>query len=388
MFINFKSKIVLKADLGSTQVSIKHQKGLAFIKEQDRLELNLDLCFNDNENISLLEFSGFKAEPSWRISIERLEINGYDVRDFQSLLSFQMKDNAYVENKMITKTQSIDFNGVLFINTKQNRDRLLYFPTTYSNERKDIVYKNSLLNCQSDYGCTNKIECRHDPSWKIFDLNKFVTRDSYDYLILGCSITAGTGILKKESWPALIGDKNKTVLTLGVPGGGCDTIFSNLKYILKKKIKFKKIIILLPNMGRRLYKIKKNNLFFQIPVTAGSDQTIVGPGQFNIFYDRSELDILLNNIHRKTVMHYNKKRDTQIIKRLIAFLESIAINYYISSWNNEVYQILKQNTKQSSLLEIFNEANDNAKGKDGSHPAEHIHKKWLETNEKKIGLAK
>jgi hypothetical protein len=337
MLIKFKSKIVLKADLGSTHVSIKHQKGLAFIKEQDRLEIDLDLCFNDNENISLLEFSGFKAEPSWRISIERLEINGYDVHDFQSLLSFQMKDNAYVENKIITKTQSIDFNGVLFMDTKKNRDRLLYFPNSYSVKRNDIVYKNSLLNCQSDYGCTTKIVCRHDPSWKIFEFDKFVTRDSYDYLFLGCSITAGTGILKKESWPALIADKDKTVLTLGVPGGGCDTIFSNLKYILKKKIKFNKIIILLPNMGRRLFKIKKNNLFFQIPITAEEDQTI---------------------------------------------------HYYISSWNNEVYQILKQNTKQSSLLEIFNEANDKAKGKDGSHPAEHIHKKWLKTIEKKIGLAK
>ena len=134
-------------------------------------------------------------------------------------------------------------------------DRVRWFPYSYSTKKSDLIYMNQILNCQDEYGCGTKSTCEHDPKWKMFDFEQYFTKDSYDFLTMGCSVSYGTEIKKSETWRHNL---NNTI-DLSIPGIGIDGIWHNLKYLLSQnKIKFKKIIILLPDLRRRTFKIHKD----------------------------------------------------------------------------------------------------------------------------------
>jgi len=382
--IPFKIIISLKADLHDSKVKIYHGDSIGSLEGTQEIDLELNLCFNsDDKEIKLLEVSGFGADPQPSIKIEKLLINGYQVKYFEDLLSFDMKDNQYVKNQRISGTELIDFNGVLYLDTEMNNDRMRWFPMTYSKERSEIIYKNSILNCQSPYGCFGGLDCTHDPLWQTFELD----HGDHDIVALGCSFTAGTGIMKEKSWPSLLAGVGKgSVLNLGVPGAGCDSVLVNLKNILDKKIDFKKIIILLPDMGRRLLRFKKNGLYFNfvlVPSMKFDDEP-----HFNIFFDKDEHQEIIKKAHRKMILTNPTRRDTRIIHRIVSCLQAAGVDFFISSWSDEVYETLKSCTNKKNLLPKFNEDNDRSLGIDGSHPAEHIHEKWVRSIEKQIRLGR
>ena len=382
--IPFKIIISLKADLHDSKVKIYHGDLIESLEGTQEIDLEIDLCFNsDDKEIKLLEVSGFSADPLPNIKIEKILINGYDVKQFRDLLSFDMKDNQYVKNQSISGTELIDFNGVLYIDTEMHSDRMRWFPMTCSKERSDIIYNNSILNCQSSYGCFGGFDCTHDPLWQTFELD----HGDHDIVALGCSFTAGTGIMKEKSWPSLLaGGGKRSVLNLGVPGAGCDSVLVNLKNILEKKINFNKIIILLPDMGRRLLRFKKNGLYFNftlVPNMKFDDQP-----HFNIFFDKDEHQEIIKKAHRKMILANTTRRDTRIVHRIVSCLEAAGVDFFISSWSDGVYEVLKSCTNNKNLLPKFNEENDRSIGIDGVHPAEHIHEKWARSIGKQIGLGK
>jgi len=109
---------------------------------------------------------------------------------------------------------------------------------------------------------------------------------------------------------------------------------------------------------------------------------------FNIFFDKNELEEIIKSKHRKLTLDFNPKRNVMIIKRLIRLLESTKTDYYISSWSDEVYDIVRDITPSHRLLPMFNEDQDELKGKDREHPAESIHEKWVKSIENQIGIGK
>ena len=372
--IPFKVTVFLRADLAN-KIRIDHGQGYTIIGNNDHRRITIDLSYNGQIKIPFLKVSGFKADPTSHVKIEKFEINGYPVRDFNSLLSFDMKDNAYVEQTKIQGTDMIDFNGSLNIEPKL-KDRLVWFPYSYSTNRNHMMYLNSILNCQSEYGCYAEGTCLHDPPYKLFDPEGCRSDTPYDFVTLGCSFTSGTGIKKSLAWPSLLAENGKEVLNLGIPGVGNDAILLNAKQIKKRKIKFRKMIILLPDDVRRLFRVKKHGLFFGLQLATGGVPKL-SQGEFNIFFQKAEYDKIMEAKHREMILKNNPKRDDRIIKRLISFLESNDIDFYISSWSSDTYATLKRHTQEKNLLPMFNEEQDRAKGKDGSHPAEHIHKKWV-----------
>ena len=373
--------ISLKTCLHDSKVKIYHGDLIESLEGTQKINLELNLCLNsDDKEIKLLEFSGFVADPLPNIKIEKILINGYDVKQFRDLLSFDMKDNLYVENQKISGIEMIDFNGILYLDTDSNRDRMKWFPMSYSKERSGIVYNNTIMNCQSPYGCFGAPDCTHDPLWKTFELD----HQDHDIVALGCSLTAGTGIIKERSWPSLLarGGK-KRILNLGVPGAGCDSILVNLKKILNETIGFKKIIILLPSMGRKLLRVKKNGFHFNFTFNPRKfdDQL-----QFNIFFDKDEHQGIVKKAHREMVLADTTRRETRIIHRIVSGLKKAGVDFMISSWSDEVYEVLKSCTDKKNLLPKFNGDNDRSTGRDGLHPAEHIHEKWVRSIGKQIGL--
>lgn len=206
---------------------------------------------------------------------------------------------------------------------------------------------------------------------------------------LGCSITAGSGIEKDRTWPRLFDKTFGTqTLNLGVPGGGTDQILNNVKHLIEQDIEFKKLIILFPVFGRRLCRIRKHGLFFNIPMMASGDNDPMDEGKFNIFFNREELNKYAKEKSKEIVATYNPRRDHLIIKRTIGLLESHGVDFYVSSWSRDTFDFLEQSVDQKNLLPMFNKENDNARGKDGSHPAESIHEKWVKNVEIQIDLGK
>lgn len=376
--IPFKVTLFLRANLAN-KIRIDHGQGYTIIGNNDHRSITIDLSYNGQIKIPFLEVSGFKADPTSYVKIDKFEINGYDVNNFRSLLSFDVKNNAFVENKTIPELDIISFNGVLNLETKKNRDQFLWFPMTYSKERTSIVYRNSILNCQSPYGCFAGLDCHHDPLWKKYELSD----KEYNFIALGCSVTAGTGIQKHRSWPALLGNGT---LNLGVPGGGCDTMLNNIKSVIDKKIRFKKVLMLFPSEGRRLYRLKKHGLTFNLPMLAPIETNQpMDVGKFNIFFDKDELYDYSNKKSKELIVKYDPKRDHKIIKRILKLLKDNDIEFYMSSWSKDTYEFLKNFVDRGNLLPMFNEEDDDSRGIDGSHPAESIHEKWVKSIENQIG---
>ena len=380
--IVFRLDLTLEANLRN-EITINYQGKETVIKDQERLSIQMQVPFTDvEERIELIKFTGFRPDPSPQILIRKLLINGYEVHDYRNLFSFDMADNAFVENKVIPETDVISFNGALNLETKKNRDRFTWFPITYSRNRTDMVYRNTILNCQSQYGCFAGLDCQHDPLWKRYELRG----EEYDFIALGCSVTAGTGIEKHRSWPALLGD---TTLNLGVPGGGCDTMLNNIKCLIDKKIRFKKAILLFPSEGRRLFRLKRHGYSFNLPMLAPIETNQpMDVGKFNIFFDKHELDDYSKQKSKELIINYDPKRDHRIIKRISKLLKDNGIEFYMSSWSKDTYEFLTDSIAETNLLPMFNEEGDDSRGIDGSHPAENIHEKWVKSIEKQIGLGK
>ena len=376
--IFFHVELTLEGDL-TDQIQLDFDAHSMTMEGTDVKKVRMRLPFSDESKLELLTIKGFTATPDTQIVIKKLSINGYDVNNFRSLLSFDVKNNAFVENKTIPETDIISFNGVLNLETKKNRDQFLWFPMTYSKERTSIVYRNSILNCQSPYGCFAGLDCHHDPLWKRYELSD----KEYNFIALGCSVTAGTGIQTHRSWPALLGNGT---LNLGVPGGGCDTMLNNIKSVIDKKIRFKKVLMLFPSEGRRLYRLKKHGLAFNLPMLAPIETNQpMDVGKFNIFFDKDELHDYSNKKSKELIVKYDPKRDHKIIKRISKLLKDNDIEFYMSSWSKDTYEFLKNFVDRGNLLPMFNEEDDDSRGIDGSHPAESIHEKWVKSIEDQIG---
>lgn len=69
-------------------------------------------------------------------------------------------------------------------------------------------------------------------------------------VVLGCSDTFGSSQFEEKTWGSIVGSTlNFPIFNGGIPGGSLDSCYLTLKY-LEDKIKFNKVIILIPNPNR------------------------------------------------------------------------------------------------------------------------------------------
>ena len=91
--IPFKVNFVLQSKLINTTIKIDTAEGTTFLQGNDKKEINIGCVLGDNDKIPMLTITGFQPDPLPEIFIKEMKINGYDVEDFKSLLSFDMKGN-------------------------------------------------------------------------------------------------------------------------------------------------------------------------------------------------------------------------------------------------------------------------------------------------------
>tara|TARA_B100000424_G_C22874214_1_gene465490 strand:+ start:230 stop:1009 length:780 start_codon:yes stop_codon:yes gene_type:complete len=248
-------------------------------------------------------------------------------------------------------------------------DRVRWFPYSYSTKKSDLIYMNQILNCQDEYGCGTKSTCEHDPKWKMFDFEQYFTKDSYDFLTMGCSVSYGTEIKKSETWRHNL---NNTI-DLSIPGIGIDGIWHNLKYLLSQnKIKFKKIIILLPDLRRRTFKIHKDKHWFSFITTESSIET----PHANFAFRPEEMK-KLNDRHTRFLMLHGERYGKMVLKRLINWInQNQFAGLFISSWDDDVFAMLKDGIiKKETVLDKFQSRYK--KDHKIKHPSPEAHHKWL-----------
>ena len=376
--IPFELRLTLVPHLKDQKIQIEYQDQTVIVDKVDT-EIVTNLNFDDLvDSIKILQVSGFEPDPDCYINITNISINGYSIKDFHDLMSFDMKDNKYVENNIINKVTILDFNGSLSLEIKKNIQRFRWFQFVFSKNRHGMIYRNDILGCTSQHGCWGKDRgCLHDNPWQLFDIDRFADKDHYDTVALGCSFTAGTGILKDQCWPSLLKSKGHEILNLGLPGGGIDSIFINAINIIKNGTKFDQLIILLPNMTRQLVRVPKHGMTFNFLTHPQSCEENLD-NHFNIYFSEDEANGLIQKNVKNLAMSDYVRRNKKLIKRLIHHLESTGVQFKISSWADETYEILDSCVSPNNLLPKFNEEKDKATGVDGQHPSEKIHQKWVD----------
>lgn len=258
----------------------------------------------------------------------------------------------------------------------ESNDRSRWFPYSYSKNKEDIIYRSSMLNCTSEFGCGTFDDCEHNPKWKMFDFDQYFTKDQYDYLTMGCSVTYGSDIRKKDTWRSQLTNS----VDLSVPGIGIDAIWHNLKFITNQnKIKFDKIIILLPSLTRKAFKIYRNGLWFDFLV-AINEPTNINP---NFAFKPQEMTEILEG-HKRQLVQHGKRYNELVLDEFCEWLnKNQTTKIYISSWDTEVYSILEEKIKLASmLLEIFPAGYK--PDPDHLHPSKDAHLYWFEKIKDKI----
>ena len=178
----------------------------------------------------------------------------------------------------------------------------------------------------------------------------------FDFGVLGCSVSWGYAYGKHYS--ALIQQEGYTVLNAAVVAAGMDSIYINLKYILTR-FSFKKIIILLPNFERKIYRHQtKYGTRCLIPITVHRQEP---------FYQKTVSDLCSARITR-----YSKKFFHKIEKHC----EYHGSKLYVSSWDSDVMNWLQgQKARKFNLLPYFEKVDV---GDDHIHPGIRSHQIWYD----------
>lgn len=246
--------------------------------------------------------------------------------------------------------------------------RKKWFPHSYSENKKDIIFRNHNLNCLSEYGCGTEPDCDHSPLYEIFSFDRYFDKKQYDFIAIGCSVTSGVELKVNETWPNFLTNcKN-----FAIPGIGIDAIWHNLKFLVNQnKVKFKKFVILLPDMQRKVFRIYRKNLYFNFISTPFSEIDL----RPNFAFKPKEMTDLAK-IHKKFLVLKGSQYGQRIFDRFIRWLKKQEIDFHISSWDNLTYKSLKENFQNPQLLPRFNvkyKSNPDIK-----HPSKYAHQKWFE----------
>lgn len=353
------------------------------------VNFSCDLDINSPiEKIKIISFSDFNSTAHQIIKIKDVMLNGkmQSNNDFFNLFSLQTQKNLYTKDQTIENCYEVAFNGCLSLDVKKNKERIFWSPWYKSKKRNDFVFQNSLL-----------AEFNEDPdliSWsydtrtsrKIFRNIPHHDYDStkmFDIASFGCSVTYGTALKKQECWPNILSDN---VINFGLPGLGIDGIFLNLQNALKK-FNFRRVIILLPNLERRIvrYYNPNDDSVIRVSVTASTSDWEHNSfkhwawGLAGIQFDLEQLKKWKKQ-HQKVamslVMDDNNIYSLKILDRLIKLMNSSKIPCYISSWNENTYNELTKRISTPKLLPMFQSLGDRAR--DNQHPGFNSHRNWVD----------
>ena len=286
------------------------------------------------------------------------EIDGFLLSDPEEFTSFQMLDNPYVDNRLI-KERNLVFNGDLEFEI--DKDKLHWFPNYYSKNKIDFVYQNNLATCQGVEGCWQDEKTSHSSHYLNVPYHPSVKPKMNDKFALGCSITYGTAVDRTQTWPALTGYEN-----FGVPAAGIDSIFYNALRLVEL-FKPKTMIIMFPDMSRRLLEFERGRHFFKIPLTISPLGELYESNYY--WMGSKDLNKMVSILRRQIVIDENNDHSKHYLQKISALPCDISV----SSWSQKTYDILPNYFK--NILPFFEELD---KAQDHTHYGPLSHKNWVE----------
>jgi len=356
-------------------------------------DLDLDY-FSLPESLTLFTFDGFiPGLINQKITIKDVAINGQrSFEDIFNLFDFSVKQNKFVSDYDIKNCFEICFNGDLLLSLAKNKSSLFWCPYYFSDKKDDFVFRNWYLD---DYSSDT---IPYDSSPRIVKKN-YMNEPHYYYdknlkyslACFGCSVTHGTaGSVNKQVWPNLI-DKNN--INLAVEGLGFDGIFLNLKNAMKK-FQFDKVIILLPDFDRRLVRIKFSKLNAYCRITLNTNTLDWHHSRFKhwawqnigVWYDNEQLE-KWKKIYKKKAFDMvigfkNNAFSKRVLDRILRLLKQADKQFYLSSWDEEVYNYLVNiGSIADNILPFFKKIDYAV---DNTHPGPRSHVEWASSIKDKI----
>lgn len=293
------------------------------------------------------------------IELISFEIDGFSLPEPEAFTRFEMLDNPYVDNEIIEEKE-LFFNGEL--SYQIDKDKLCWFPTFYSKNKIDYVYPNNIATCTGVEGCWKGENVEHTNEYFNVPFDPSMSPKQGDNFALGCSITYGTSVDRSRTWPALLGYNN-----FGVPGLGVDGIFYNAKRLIES-FRPRRMIILFPNLERRLLEFERRGHFFKIPILVNQSEE---------FLDRDFYWITANELREleeRTRRQIVKDEDNAHSKKFLQMISALPCDILVSSWNKKTYEILPRYFK--NVLPFFDKVDS---GFDGVHNGPKSHRNWIET---------
>ena len=326
-------EICFDTTFSSAPLSIKFNSKIIYLKKG---KTYLPLTVSKIDQRIDIEFGGYVPDDTkQKISVDIYYEN--TKKDTVSLARFQMRDNLYVDNKVLTEYNEIFFNGNLTLQFLKN------------------WFECNILNGSNLYN-TNNILIRWQDTYK----NSKIT-DS-DVFCIGDSFTLGQGVAQNDHWPALLNLKtHKHTMNLGSGGLSADGCAINIEFVLNN-FQPRTIICLLPTRLRKIYKFNFLGYAGYVPIGINSDFKLP-----KIF--KTEIE----NIQRNELLEDNitKKLWIDSCENIVKFCKSKNVKCFISTWDDEMYEYIPTDVRLPIFppLKTFTE-----RATDGSHP----HKKHYE----------
>jgi len=249
-----------------------------------------------------------------------------------------------------------------------------WFPYSYSEHSEDFVIPNGVHGRCPNIKCSDDCKSDNPDYWKNFSITDTVST-SIDIGCFGCSFTYGSFLEHSDSWPDVL-EKQTGVSTgnFGIPGGGIDSCFINLKNAYHK-FGIKRAVVLVPYLDRRLCSFKINNLYFQYPIGPHSlwpfDDVVS-----SAFFDKDFIETKIEETKKDIVLDVDNKYSWQKLDQIIEFCKN-KIDLYVSSYDRNVYKkLIDTDTKTLSFYDL-NAVDDRAVDK--QHPCGLHNKIWVDS---------
>tara|TARA_B100000085_G_C18518889_1_gene502849 strand:- start:283 stop:1101 length:819 start_codon:yes stop_codon:yes gene_type:complete len=255
-----------------------------------------------------------------------------------------------------------------------------WFPYSVSDVKDDFIIQNGVHG-----HCPNEIcddDCNSDnvKYWHNFKIDDIID-NSPEIGCFGCSFTYGSFLSQMDTWPNILGQElSLDTGNFGVPGGGADSCFVNLKNAFHR-YKIKKAIILLPVMARRLLKFELNSLHFQMPIGPHTEwpfDVFASQQYFDKNFIMEKIQAVKNEIQKDSDNAYSKN----IVYEIKKFCKINEIDLYASSWDFETYRYLKD--ESINLLPFYDMSFSNQRAGDGQHPCRQHNVDWVSTIKTRI----
>ena len=284
---------------------------------------------------------------------------------FATLITYYME--KYVDSSKVTFKNSID-------------EMKKFFSWYYSQEKESYMsWVGTHQRCK--VGC----EIDHPYYWSMMPFSNHhndavLRQDNTAVGCFGCSNTFGQQLPVQDTWPHLLGIKlGVNCLNFGVSGAGIDSVFLNLK-ASAKDYRFKQVIINLPAFVRRIARLKHNGYWFRWPVVTGYQKEfgnlLPSPIHGDLGIDKQKFKIHGESVMKKIVDDTDSIYSKKILQRLVNFCKSTYDKFYITSWDSEVYEHLKQNYKEHTITRYDLQG---PRTVDGVHPTFMQNKRFVDS---------